>query len=150
MGLSDIIAAFIADALRHEDGVVELSRMELARHFDCVPSQINYVLTTRFSPHNGYLVESRRGGGGYIRITRLYMEPGRLLMHALGSVEAEISERDARQLLQNLFHHEAISLPVMRVLSAATGDAALRQTEAARRDAVRADLLRAGLTQCMR
>ena len=150
MGLSDLIAAFIEDTLQQEEGVAELSRMELARRFDCVPSQINYVLTTRFSPNNGYLVESRRGGGGYIRVTRLHMEPKRLLMHAMGSVGKTISVRDAGQLLENLYQHEALPLQSAQVLAAAVSDASLRFVEETQRDMVRADILRAGLTQCMR
>ncbi|NLM61617.1 MAG: CtsR family transcriptional regulator, partial [Clostridiales bacterium] len=65
MGLSDLIAEFIHNALNASDGVLELQRSELAEYFGCVPSQINYVISTRFSPEHGYIVESRRGGGGY-------------------------------------------------------------------------------------
>ena len=65
MGISDVIAAFINDALSQaENGTAELQRAELANKFNCVPSQINYVISTRFSPEMGYIVESRRGGGG--------------------------------------------------------------------------------------
>ena len=70
MGISDIIAAFIRESLEETDGVLELQRSDLAERFNCVPSQINYVMSTRFSPEHGYIVESRRGGGGYIRIRR--------------------------------------------------------------------------------
>ena len=70
MRISDSIADFISELLRRE-GEVELQRNLLADQFNCVPSQINYVITTRFTPEHGYVVESRRGGGGYIRITRL-------------------------------------------------------------------------------
>ena len=71
MGTSDRIARFILDALESADGTAELQRSSLADRFGCVPSQINYVIATRFSPERGYMVESRRGGGGYIRITRV-------------------------------------------------------------------------------
>ncbi|MBO5645957.1 MAG: CtsR family transcriptional regulator, partial [Clostridia bacterium] len=70
MRISDSIADFISELLRRE-GEVELQRNLLADRFNCVPSQINYVISTRFTPEHGYVVESRRGGGGYIRITRL-------------------------------------------------------------------------------
>ena len=69
MGISDVIASFIQSALDETDGVLELQRSDLAQRFNCVPSQINYVMSTRFSPEHGYIVESRRGGNGYIRIT---------------------------------------------------------------------------------
>ena len=69
MATSDLIARFILEMLEDSDGSAELQRSVLADRFGCVPSQINYVISTRFSPERGYVVESRRGGGGYIRIT---------------------------------------------------------------------------------
>ncbi|MGD0154442.1 MAG: CtsR family transcriptional regulator [Thermacetogeniaceae bacterium] len=66
------IESYIKSLLRENPrGWIELSRKELAEHFDCVPSQVTYVVNTRFSVHQGYYVESRRGGSGYIRICRL-------------------------------------------------------------------------------
>ena len=75
MGISDIIANFILEEISEAEGTAELQRAELAQRFNCVPSQINYVISTRFSPEHGYIVESRRGGNGYIRITRVYSPP---------------------------------------------------------------------------
>ena len=75
MGISDIIAGFIQQELEEAGGALELQRSDLAQRFNCVPSQINYVMSTRFSPEHGYIVESRRGGGGYIRITRVRTVP---------------------------------------------------------------------------
>lgn len=71
MGISDRIEAFITELLKDEDDWLELKRNELASVFGCVPSQINYVISTRFNPEHGYAVESRRGGGGYLRIRRI-------------------------------------------------------------------------------
>lgn len=72
--LSDSIERYLKGRLsRAVEGVIEIRRSEVAEQFDCVPSQINYVLETRFTPQRGYYVESRRGGGGYIRIMRLYV-----------------------------------------------------------------------------
>lgn len=68
--LSDSIEQFIKD-LMEEDRQIDLKRNELAQHFGCAPSQINYVLATRFSIDHGYVIESRRGGGGYVRIIRI-------------------------------------------------------------------------------
>ena len=67
MRISDLIEDFIKDMLKTEDEL-EIQRNELAEHFNCVPSQINYVISTRFKPSQGYYVESRRGGGGHITI----------------------------------------------------------------------------------
>ena len=74
LGISDIIAGFIQQELDQAGGALELQRADLAQRFNCVPSQINYVMSTRFSPEHGYIVESRRGGGGYIRITRVQVD----------------------------------------------------------------------------
>ena len=72
MGVSDRITAFITALLEEEQGNdwLELKRNELAQIFGCVPSQINYVISTRFNPQHGYEVESKRGGGGFIKIRR--------------------------------------------------------------------------------
>ena len=86
MGISDIIAGFIQQELEEAGGALELQRSDLAQRFNCVPSQINYVMSTRFSPERGYIVESRRGGGGYIRITRVQVDRQTLLMHVINSI----------------------------------------------------------------
>lgn len=87
MGMSDKIEAFITELLKDEDDWLELKRNELASVFGCVPSQINYVISTRFNPERGYAVESRRGGGGYLRIRRI--ENGE---NPIGKVIKEIGE----------------------------------------------------------
>ena len=82
MKMSDVIADFIGEMLSNGGGVAELQRKSLADRFSCVPSQINYVIETRFTPENGYLVESQRGGGGFIRIIRLLDDRQRTLLEA--------------------------------------------------------------------
>ena len=92
MGMSDVIANFINDLLK-DGSTAELQRSELASKFGCVPSQINYVISTRFSPERGYIVESRRGGGGYIRIHRVQSDPKLLIMHTVNAIgESRTSE----------------------------------------------------------
>ena len=94
--LSDTIEKFIKD-LMEEGTQVELRRNELAHHFGCAPSQINYVLATRFSVDHGYVIESRRGGGGYVRIVRMHQSPeGNLLSVLLQRVGTEIDEDSAQ------------------------------------------------------
>ena len=68
--MTDIIEAYLKEFLKHQEHV-EIKRSDIAEHFDCVPSQINYVIKTRFTQEHGYLVESKRGGGGYIRILKI-------------------------------------------------------------------------------
>ena len=94
MGITDMIASFIHDALDEADGVLELQRSDLAQRFNCVPSQINYVMSTRFSPEHGYIVESRRGGNGYIRITRVRVDRQTLLMHVINSLGSRVDACD--------------------------------------------------------
>ena len=88
--------------------MLEVQRSDLAQKFNCVPSQINYVMTTRFSPEHGYLVESRRGGGGYIRITQVRTDRKTLLMHVVNSVGAEMDLPSARAILTNLVQSGAL------------------------------------------
>lgn len=92
MRISDAIAAYILHRMEEaEDGSAELQRNELAEKLGCVPSQINYVLTSRFTPEQGYIVESRRGGGGYIRIHRVRYTPDcSPLMHVVNSIGEEL------------------------------------------------------------
>ncbi len=83
MRLSDTIEQFIKTLLTQAEQEVELKRNELAEYFNCAPSQINYVLATRFTPDHGYIIESRRGGGGYIRIFRMEQNTSEQLMYLL-------------------------------------------------------------------
>lgn len=142
MGISDVIASFIQAALEETDGVVELQRSDLAQRFNCVPSQINYVMSTRFSPEHGYIVESRRGGNGYIRITRVRTDRKTLLMHVINSIGDELDSASARAIVQNLVDSEAISTEAGQSLLAATGDRALRRVERGSRDMLRSDIFK--------
>ena len=142
MRLSDSIESFIKDLLNQESTEVELKRNELAEYFGCAPSQINYVLATRFSPDHGYLTESRRGGGGYIRITRVRTDPEMLVMHTVNAVGDEIDRSTTAALISNLLDSGAIDNRTARLLLAATGDAALRPVDPAQRDRARAGIFK--------
>ena len=142
MGISDLIASFIRETLSEEDGTAELQRAELASRFNCVPSQINYVIATRFSPEHGYIVESRRGGGGYIRIRRVRMDPKQLIMHTVNAIGEEIDAPSAVALITNAVSGGALSQQCARLTLAAIGNAALRPVDPAQRDAARACILK--------
>ena len=142
MGVSDIIAGFIDEVLSEMGGTAELQRAELANRFNCVPSQINYVISTRFSPEHGYIVESRRGGGGYIRITRVAMEPKMLIMHTVNTVGERVDINTATALIANLHHEGAISGPEARIILSAIGNNALRPARQEERDIIRASILK--------
>ncbi|MDO4810696.1 MAG: CtsR family transcriptional regulator [Eubacteriales bacterium] len=147
MGISDLIAGFIQQELEEMGGVLELQRSDLAQRFNCVPSQINYVMSTRFSPERGYIVESRRGGNGYIRITRVQVDRQTLLMHVINSVGDTLDIASARAIITNLVESEAISLNVGRALLAAMDDKTLRAVPKEARHTVRADLMKQVLIQ---
>lgn len=86
MRMSDLVANYIMRALDESDGNAEIQRNVLAGELGCVPSQINYVITSRFTPEQGYIVESKRGGGGYIRITRVTTDRRSAIMHIVNSI----------------------------------------------------------------
>ena len=108
MATSDLIARFILQELDSQ-GFAELRRSSLAEQFSCVPSQINYVISTRFSPERGYVVESRRGGGGYIRIRRVKPSPGQLVMHIINSVGSSLEAGTAAAFVSNMLGDGTIS-----------------------------------------
>lgn len=142
MGISDLIAAYILSNISNADGAIELQRRELAEHFNCVPSQINYVISTRFSPEHGYIVESRRGGGGYIRISRVEMDRKSLLMHVINSLGDEIDASSAEAIISNLKNANAIDENSARLLSAAASENAMRPAPPQIRNALRANIMK--------
>lgn len=109
--LADHIETYIKEMLQgNKNHSVEISRSQLADYFSCVPSQINYVLTTRFTIERGYVVESRRGGGGYIRIARLQRNaPGLTVEDILGAIGESIDEKRADSVLATMMDLALIS-----------------------------------------
>ncbi|HHU05465.1 MAG TPA: CtsR family transcriptional regulator [Clostridiales bacterium] len=142
MGISDVIAGFISEIMEEAGGIVEMQRAELAQRFNCVPSQINYVISTRFSPEHGYIVESRRGGSGYIRITRIQTTGKQLLMHTVNAVGDEIDFNTAKALLSNASHGGVLSKEAAKLISSAISDNALRPVQPEARNTVRASIMK--------
>ena len=97
MNLSKEIAEMIIKMLDDGDSTAEIRRNDLAQRLGCVPSQINYVISSRFTPEHGYIVESHRGGGGYIKITRANYDLSTLKMHLINSIGSQIDEKYAAQ-----------------------------------------------------
>jgi len=116
--LADHIEAYIKRMIRENQGrAIELSRAQLADAFACVPSQINYVLTTRFSLERGYIVESRRGGGGYIRIGRVQVEDVHEdAFDLISQVGSQISEKEMENILARLLDHQIITSRQARII----------------------------------
>lgn len=141
MRLSDMLTEYIMEMLS-DTGDAEIKRNELANHFGCVPSQINYVLTSRFTPEQGYIVESRRGGGGYIRITRVNTDKSATLMHIVNSVGDSLDRMTAEVMINNLLSVGAVSEDVARLLASALSDRALAPIDPRGRDIVRASIFK--------
>ncbi|API87907.1 CtsR family transcriptional regulator [Marinilactibacillus sp. 15R] len=107
--MSDIIESYLKKVLNQQEKV-EIRRSEIAELFDCVPSQINYVINTRFTIQQGYLVESKRGGGGYIRIIKVQLlDDSDVLDTMIEIIGKSISERDAQSVVQRLYENDIIS-----------------------------------------
>ena len=126
MRLSDSIETFIKTMLTQEEPEVELKRNELAEYFGCAPSQINYVLATRFSPDHGYVIESRRGGGGYIRIVRVVQSGSQRLMYLINERIGDAnSEAEAVRLIHQLTEQGFITQAEGEIMRAAVSAQAL-------------------------
>lgn len=142
MGISDLIAGFINEILDTEDGFAELQRAQLASQFNCVPSQINYVISTRFSPEHGYIVESRRGGNGYIRIRRVRPDTRQLLMHTVNVIGDELDINSAVAFVSNLTEAGIIDREKQKLILSAVSESALRPVSPESRPMVRANILK--------
>ena len=137
MNMSNSIAHRLLQMLE-QDGQTEIQRHEFAQLMGCVPSQINYVLASRFTPEQGFIVESRRGGGGYIRIRRVALDRDMMRMHVVNCIGDSLDERTCRAHITNLLYSHFLDEPTAKLLLAATSDACFRSLAPAQRDAVRA------------
>ena len=119
--MSDMIEEFIKE-LFDETDYIEIQRNDLAEQFNCVPSQINYVIATRFKPAQGYYVESRRGGGGHITIKKMNISKSKYIMHIIESVEDSITAQEVDIFISNLLSYDVISEEQAKLLKVATSD----------------------------
>ena len=138
--ISDIIEKFIKD-LMEDSNTVQIQRNELASLFNCAPSQINYVLTTRFTYERGYLIESKRGGGGHIAIKQLEQDSASKREQLIGeSIGNTITYHNASALLDHLLESEVISARECEIMKMAVNDRSLGSSE--NKNKVRADILK--------
>jgi len=152
MRLSDMIEEFIKELWEKDEAKVELKRNELAEYFRCAPSQINYVLSTRFTPDHGYTIESHRGGGGFIRIIRLKHDADEhlsyLLNHRIGEA---ITAQEAKTLCLQMAEQGRISKKAAELIYAAISPEALSvPVPEAIKSAIRARTLRSMLLSLAR
>ena len=142
MGVSDKIESFITELLKNEeDEWLELRRNELATFFNCVPSQINYVISTRFNPEHGFVVESRRGGGGYLRIRRISENGESPFSRVISEIGNSLSFPDAKAYLSYLVQVNALDAKLAGVMLAGVSDNSLSLPQPDK-DRVRASVMK--------
>ena len=140
MRMSDMIEEFIKE-LFADDNSIEIQRNDLAEKFNCVLSQINYVISTRFKPAQGYYVESKRGGGGHITITKVNITKSNYLMHIISSMGDSITAQEVSIFISNFLSYKMITETEAKLLKVATSDNVL-SVEAKDKDRLRANIFK--------
>lgn len=141
MNLSDMIEQYIRECIEDHESI-EIKRNEIASRFQCVPSQINYVIATRFIPELGFCVESRRGGGGYIRISRMDLGKSEYISKLIDKIGKKMSQSVVDIYLKELLRYNILDEQLAALVRIAVSDQSLIQVEIAKRDFVRADIFK--------
>lgn len=140
--LTDYIAQIIDEMLNESGGDLEIKRNEMAMKIGCVPSQISYVITSRFTPERGYIIESRKGGGGCIRIVRKQMHKNEYLMHFFYAIGDRITENEAVAYINNLLGQDIVSPREAVMMNGALSNSALSALPRTVRDEARAGIFK--------
>lgn len=141
MNLSDLIEEYIMNAISDAQEV-ELKRSEIAQTFNCVPSQINYVISTRFIPELGFYVESKRGGNGYIKISRINLTKYDFLNDLIKKIGRSMSQSVMDVYLRELLEYNVINEKNANIINAALSEKSMLQVDKLKRDQVRADMFK--------
>ncbi|MDO4607871.1 MAG: CtsR family transcriptional regulator [Clostridia bacterium] len=143
MKISDLITNEILRMLNEsEENTAEIQRNDFAGTIGCAPSQINYVLSSRFTPEHGYIIESRRGGGGYIKISRVVMRKSTALMHIINSIGDSIDAMSTRIVIENCLQSELITKEIAKIMYAALSNNVVRSVPVILQDSLRAAILK--------
>ena len=143
MRMSDLITKEIIRLLNEsEENIAEIQRNELAGLIGCAPSQINYVLSSRFTPEHGYIIDSRRGGGGYIRIKRVVLSHSSALMHIVNSIGDRIDSMSTRIVIENCLEAGLITREVAKLMTAAVSANVVQSVPPEYKDILRAAILK--------
>ena len=143
MRMSDLITKEIIRMLNESsENVAEIQRNEFAGLIGCAPSQINYVLSSRFTPEHGYIIESRRGGGGYIRIKRVVLNQTSAFMHIINSIGIKIDSMTTRIVIENCLEAGLISRDTAKLIAAAVGESVMQNIPPQYKDVLRAAILK--------
>jgi transcriptional regulator CtsR len=144
--VSDIIEQYLKQVLEHSGSeIVEIKRSEIADKFQCVPSQINYVINTRFTIERGYVIESKRGGGGYIRIIKVTVrEQSDLIDQLLALIGTRLSQSNGEDFIYRLLEQKVISTREAKLMISVMNRSVL-YTELPDRDELRASMMKSFL-----
>ncbi|MBQ8532405.1 MAG: CtsR family transcriptional regulator [Clostridia bacterium] len=143
MRMSDLITKEIIKMLNEsEENIAEIQRNEFAGLIGCAPSQINYVLSSRFTPEHGYIIESRRGGGGYIRIKRVVLNQSSAFMHIINSIGSRIDSMSTRIVIENCLEAGLISRETAALIAAALSESVMQTVPPEYKDTLRAAILK--------
>ena len=141
MRMSDMIEEFIKELFTEDEEYIEIQRNDLAEQFNCVPSQINYVISTRFKPSQGYYVESKRGGGGHITIKKVNVKKTNYFMHIINNIGDTLTGQEAGIFISNLLSYNMLTNEQARLLKVATSDNVLTLTQPTK-DIIRARIFK--------
>ncbi|MFC5465834.1 CtsR family transcriptional regulator [Lederbergia graminis] len=144
--ISDVIESYLKKVLELSDSeIIEIKRSEIADKFQCVPSQINYVINTRFTIEKGYMVESKRGGGGYIRISKVQTHnKAHLIDQLIALIGRNISQTNAQDVVFRLLEEEVITKNEAKLMLTVM-DRSVIYIDLPMRDELRARMLKAML-----
>ena len=136
--IEDFLKLMLEDST---SGVLEIGRNDLASQFDCSPSQINYVLSTRFTPYNGYLIESKRGGNGFIKIITI-VEEDDYISYLIKNLNKEMSQSNAYSLFKDLYDRSYLDEDGYLMARYTTSDKTLAEIEVKGRNRVRSSIVK--------
>lgn len=148
--ISDMIESFLNELMEESKGAIEIQRNEMAYHFNCAPSQINYVLTTRFTSDRGYVIESRRGGGGFIKIMKIDVHENDFLFEMLANrIGESVNKEGAFELLEILYRKGLMDTRVRNIIKTVVDDNTLSNINKPGRDRIRAEILKAAVVTAL-
>lgn len=142
MKITELIVQTLQELLSEHGGTIQIQRNDLASRLGCVPSQINYVITSRFTEAQGYIVESRRGGGGFIKIVKLERSQNELILHVINSISDELDEATARIVIKSLYEDDQLDEARARLMLAVISDNNFRGLEDTSKRIIRANLFK--------
>ncbi|MBE7015018.1 MAG: CtsR family transcriptional regulator [Ruminococcaceae bacterium] len=148
MAISDIIENYIKELLTDDNEVI-IKRNDLANYFNCVPSQINYVIATRFTNEHGFIVESRRGGGGGITIRKVLLTKNDYISTLISSIGNYLKQNEAYSYIKTLFEYDIITKREANIMFAAVSDNTLN-IDGENKDYLRAKIMKNMLTNIKR